>query len=159
MSYDIKLLKKLREETSAPIADIKNALEASKGDDPSTSSGQLEQKAKEWLRKKGFERADKKGAREVKAGTVQTYLHATGNSGATVVLLTETDFVSRTDEFKNLAKEIAMQVTAMNPEDEKELLEQPYIRDASKTVGELIKENIAKFGENIQLKDFKRFSV
>ena len=147
---NIEQIKKIREETSAPIADIKNALEASKGN---------ESKAKEWLRKKGFERADKKGEREVKAGTVQTYLHATGNSGTTVVLLTETDFVSRTDEFKTLAKEIAMQVCAMNPEDEKELLKQPYIRDAGKTVGELIKENIAKFGENIQLKDFKRFQV
>ncbi|MDO8452230.1 MAG: elongation factor Ts [bacterium] len=150
MKSTIEQIKKIREETSAPIADIRNALEASKGN---------ESKAKEWLRKKGFERADKKGEREVKAGTVQTYLHATGNSGATVVLLTETDFVSRTDEFKTLAREIAMQVCAMNPENEKELLSQPYIRDAGKTVGELIKENIAKFGENIQLKDFKRFQV
>ena len=150
MSYDINLLKKLREETAAPIADIKSALEASNGD---------EAKAKDWLRNKGFERAAKKGERVVKAGTIQSYLHATGTSGATVALLTETDFVARTDEFKNLTKEIAMHICAMNPGTEEELLEQPYIRDASKTIGDLIKEHIAKFGENIQLKDFKRFQV
>lgn len=150
MTSNIDLIKKIREETAAPIADIKNALEASKGD---------EAKAKDWLRNKGFERAAKKGERVVKAGTVQTYLHATGTSAATIVLLTETDFVARTDEFKNLAKEIAMQVCAMNPGTEEELLEQPYIRDANKTIGQLIQENIAKFGENIVLKDFERFAV
>ena len=71
----------------------------------------------------------------------------------------ETDFVARTDEFKRLAKEIAMQVSAMNPKDIESLLKQEYIRDSSKTIEDLIKENIAKIGENIVLKRFHRMEL
>ncbi len=74
-------------------------------------------------------------------------------------MATETDFVARNPGFKKLAREIAMQITAMKPRDSKELLKQPYIRDESKTIEELIKEHIAKFGENIKVTDFKRFEV
>lgn len=150
MKISIDLVKKLREETSAPINEIKKALEETNGD---------EKEAKEILKKSGFLRAAKKAERETKAGVVETYIHSTKNSGATVVMVTETDFVARTDEFRNLVREVAMQVTAMNPKDEKELLEQPYIRDQQKTIGDLVKENIAKFGENIKIKEFKRFEV
>lgn len=150
MKISIDLVKKLREETSAPINEIKKALEETNGD---------EKEAKEILKKSGFARAAKKAERETKAGVVETYIHSTKNSGATVVMVTETDFVARTDEFKNLVREVAMQVTAMNPKDEKELLEQPYIRDPQKTIGDLVKEHVAKFGENIKIKEFKRFEV
>lgn len=143
-------IKKLREETGAPVLEIKKALEEARGDG---------KKAREILKRSGFERAAKKAERETKAGVVETYIHSTKNSGATVVMVTETDFVARTDEFRNLAREVAMQVTAMNPKDEKELLKQPYIRDPEKTIGDLVKENIAKFGENIKVKEFKRFKV
>lgn len=150
MKISIEKIKNIREETSAPIHEIKKALEEAGGD---------EKKARELLKKAGFARAAKKAERDTKAGLVESYLHSTGNSGACVVLLTETDFVARHEDFKNLAREIAMQVTAMNPENEQELLEQPYIRDPQKTVGDLIQENIAKFGENIKIKEFKRFEV
>lgn len=146
----IDQIKKLRDETGAPVAEIKKALESAFGD---------EKKAKEILKKSGFERAAKKADRETKAGVVETYIHSTKNSGATVVMVTETDFVARTEEFRNLVREVAMQVTAMNPKDEKELLEQPYIRDPQKTIGDLVKEHVAKFGENIKVKEFKRFEV
>lgn len=150
MAYDIKVLKKLREETQASVADIKIALEESKGDGA---------KALEWLTKHGIEKAGKKEGRETKAGIVETYIHHNLTSGTTVVLTCETDFVGMTGEFKNLAHEIAMQVNATDPKSIADLLKSPYIRDDNKTVADLIKEHIAKLGENIEVKEFKRFEV
>lgn len=150
MAYDIKDLKKLRDETQASIADCRKALEESNGDFP---------KAKEWLSKEAKEKAGKKEGRETKAGIVETYIHHNATSGTTVVLTCETDFVARTDEFRNLAHEIAMEVNALNPKDVKSLLSLSYIRDESKTVQDLVKEHIAKLGENVQIKEFKRFEV
>lgn len=150
MSYDIKDLKKLRDETQASIADCRKALEESNGD--------LD-KAKDWLSKHGIEKAGKKEGRETKAGLVETYIHHNSTSGTTVVLTCETDFVARTDEFKHLAHEVAMEVNALNPKDVKALLSLPYIRDEKKTIEDLLKEHIAKLGENIQIKEFKRFEV
>lgn len=147
---NIKLIKKLREETQASVADIRAVLEISNNN---------ETKAKEWLSKRGLEKAGKKEGRKTKAGVVETYIHHNGISGSTVVLSCETDFVARTDEFKNLAHEIAMEVNALNPKDVRTLLSMPYIRDEKKTVGDLIKEHIAKLGENIQIKEFKKFEV
>lgn len=150
MAVNIDDLKKLRAETSASIGDIRKALEE--------SSGNLD-KAREWLKKKGFERAEKKGDRVTEQGLVESYVHANGKIGVLIELLCETDFVARTDEFKTLAKEIAMQVAAMNPKDVEELLDQDYIRDSSKKVGDLIKETISKLGENIILKRFSRIEI
>jgi len=150
MAVDIKVLKKLREETQASVADIKTALEESKGDLP---------KAREYLQKRGLEKAGKKEGRQTSAGLVETYIHHNLTSGTTVVLTCETDFVARTGEFKYLAHEIAMQVNATNPKDTKALMSSPYIRDEKKTVEDLVKEHIAKLGENIKVKDFKRFEV
>lgn len=150
MKVDIKLLKKLRDETQASVADCRKALEETKGD---------YKKALEWLSKHAVLKAGKKEGRETSAGIVETYIHHTLTSGSTIVLTCETDFVGRTGEFKNLAHEIAMQVNALNPKDVKALLESPYIRDEKKTVGDLIKEHIAKLGENIQIKEFKKFEV
>lgn len=150
MKVDIKVLKKLREESQASVADVRRALEETNGD---------YDKALDWLGRHGIEKAGKKEGRETKAGIVETYIHHNLISGSTVVLTCETDFVGRTGEFKNLAHEIAMQVNAINPKDVKALLESPYIRDESKTIGDLIKEHIAKLGENIQIKEFKKFEV
>ncbi len=150
MAYDIKILKKLREETQASVSDIKTALEESKGD---------LLKAREYLQKRGLEKAGKKEGRQTSAGLVETYIHHNLTSGTTVVLTCETDFVARTNEFKYLAHEIAMQINATNPKDAKDLLKSPYIRDEKKTVEDLVKEHIAKLGENIKVKDFKRFEV
>lgn len=150
MAYDINVLKKLRDETQASVSDIKFALEESKGD---------EKKAKEYLQKRGLEKAGKKEGRETNAGIVETYIHHNLTTGSTVVLTCETDFVGRTDEFKNLAHEIAMQVNAIDPKDLKALLASAYIRDEKKTIEDLIKERIATLGENIKIKDFKRFSA
>lgn len=146
----LEQIKKLRQKTGAGVMDVTRALRESGGD---------EAKAIKILQEKGFEKAAKKEARAVKAGIVETYIHHTLTSGATVVLQSETDFVARNPEFKQLAHEIAAQGTAMAPASIAELLKQPWIRDETKTIGDLIKENIAKFGENIEIKDFKRFEV
>ena len=143
---DIKLL---REETGAGIADCKEALK--------TSDGNME-KAKDYLKQKGFEKGAQKGEREVKVGMVEVYSH-NGKVGVLVELLCETDFVVRTDDFKNLAHELSLQIASMNPSSVEELLGQEYIRDATQTVDQLIKGVIGKVGENIQVGRFERIEL
>lgn len=150
MKADIKLLKKLREETGASIADCRKALE---------ESGNDYKKALDWIKKHGMEKADKKSDREASQGLIEAYIHQGGKVGAMVELACETDFVARTDDFKNLAHEIAMQVAAMSPKDVPSLLKQEYIRDGSMTIENLIKQAIAKLGENIVVKKLTRISL
>jgi len=149
MAISIDLIKQLREETGAGIADCREALEASGGDLA---------KAKEYLKKKGFDKAASKSDREVKAGMVEVYSHG-GRIGVLVELLCETDFVAKTEDFKNLAHEVAMQVASMKPESVGDLLEQEYIRDSSQTIDSLIKSVISKVGENIQVGRFERVGL
>lgn len=149
MAVDTKLIKELREKTSAGINDCREAIEEAGGD---------MKKAEEILQKKGFERALKKGDRETGQGLIESYVHA-GRIGVLVELQCETDFVARTDEFKKLAHEIALQVSSMNPKTSDELLKQEYIRDSSKTIDALVKECIAKLGENIVLGRFHRIEI
>lgn len=139
-------IKKLREETGAGIADCKEALSESGGDIA---------KAKEWLKQKGFDRAAKKAEREVGNGVVEVYSHG-GRVGVAVEVLCETDFVAKTEDFKNLSHEIALQIASMNPENVEQLLAQDYIRDNSQTIGDLIKSVVGKLGENIQVGKFSR---
>lgn len=150
MSVDITLLKRLRNETLASIADCRIALEETKGD---------YKKALEWIKAKGLEKAAKKSDRETSQGLVESYIHQNGRVGALVEVMCETDFVARTSEFKSLVHEICMQVAAMNPKDVKALLNQEYIRDGSKTIESLIKEAIAKLGENIVVKRLVRYEL
>lgn len=150
MKADIKLLKKLRDETSAGIADCRKALEESENN---------YEKAKEWLKKHGIEKANKKGERETSQGIIEAYIHGNARVGALVEILCETDFVARTDEFKNLAHEVAMQIAAMRPENVGGLLKQDYIRDSSLTIEQLVKSAIGKLGENIVVKRFEVFEV
>ena len=150
MKVDIKDLKRLREETSASIADCRMALEQSNGDF---------QESLKWIKARGLEKAEKKSDRKTSQGLIDCYIHQDGRVAAMVSVLCETDFVARTEEFKNLVHEICMQVVAMNPKDVDILLKQEYIRDPSKTIGSLIKEAIAKLGENIVVKEFKRFEI
>jgi len=146
---DINLIKKLREETGAGIADCKEALKESNGD---------MDKAKEYLKKKGFEKGAKKGDREVKAGIVDVYSHG-GKVGVLIEVLCETDFVARTDDFKNLAHELSLQIASMNPSSVEDLLTQEYIRDNTLTVDKLVKSVSGKLGENIQIGRFERIAL
>lgn len=150
MKTSFDLIKQLREETQASIADCKNALEEAKGD---------MKKAHELLKKRGFEIAKKKAERATGEGLIEAYVHLNGRIGVLVEMLCETDFVARTTDFKNLCHEIAMQIAAMNPKDVPAVLKQEYIRDASKTIEDLVKQAIGKLGENIVIKRFERFEI
>lgn len=150
MTVDITLLKQLRTETGVSVADCRRALEETNNDYA---------KAVTWLKKHGLEKAGKKAERATEQGLIESYIHTNGRVGVLVEVLCETDFVARTDEFKHLAHEVAMQTAAMNPKDVDTLLKQEYIRDNSKTVEGLIKETIAKLGENIVIKRIQRFAI
>lgn len=147
---DLKTLKKLRDETSASIADCRTALDEADGD---------YQKALAWIRKRSVEKAEKKAGRETSEGIVTSYIHQGGKVGVLIEVLCETDFVAKTDEFQQLAREIAMQVAAMNPETVDELLQGAYIRDGGQTIEKLVKSAIGKMGENITVKRFVRFEI
>jgi len=136
---DIELIKKLREESGAPIIRVKKLLEELKGD---------EKKALEILKKEGFEKAEKRTERVTGQGKIFTYNHHTGKVVSIVELLCETDFVAKNELFETLGKELALQVASMGEED---LINQDYVKDPSKKVSELIKEVIAKTGENIRI--------
>lgn len=146
---DINLIKKLREQTGAGIVDCRQALRESKGDMV---------KARRWLKQKGFEKAAKKGEREVKSGIIDVYSHG-GKVGVLVELLCETDFVARTEDFKNLAHELSLQIASMNPSSVEVLLSQDYIRDNTQTVDQLVKSVSGKLGENIQIGKFCRIAL
>ena len=105
-----------------------------------------------------MDKAAKKSEREVKAGLVEVYSHG-GKVGVIVELLCETDFVAKTEDFKNLAHELALQVASMDPETVDELLSQEYIRDNSQTIKELIAAVVGKVGENIQVGKFSRIEL
>ena len=146
----IEQVKKLREELGLGIMEIKAALEAASGD---------EKKAKEILKEQGFKKAEKRTEKETHQGRVATYTHSTGKIGVMVELLCETDFVAKNEEFLALAKDLCLQVAAMEPKDTKALLTQEFIKDPSKKVDELIKALIAKFGENIKVGRIQRFEI
>lgn len=133
------LIKKLREETGAGVMRVKNVLDEVKGD---------EKKALEILKKEGFEKVAKREGRETKQGKVFAYAHHTGKIAVLVELFSETDFVARNELFEALGRDIALQVASMG---DKEVENQDFIKDPSKKISDLIKELIAKTGENIKL--------
>jgi len=150
MQINLDDLKKLRAETSAGVSDCRQALEDAKSDFD---------KAKKLLLERGLEKAAKKEGKETSQGIVESYIHAGGKVGVLVELRCETDFVARTDEFKALAHEVALQIAAMNPKDVKELMDGAYIRDAKLSIIDLVKLTIAKVGENITVAKFTRMQL
>lgn len=191
-----KIVKELRDKTSAGMMDCKKALQEADGDF---------EKAEEALKKKGLATADKKASRIATEGIVEAYIHMGGKLGVLVEVNCETDFVARRAEFQELARNIAMQIAAcpqvqyingndippeiaeiekkveMEKDDlgnkpveikekivagriqkklnEMVLVNQPFIRDSSITIEELVKKNIAALGENIQIRRFERFTL
>jgi elongation factor Ts len=158
-------VKELRELTGAGMLDCKTALEQGKGD--------LE-KAKDILRQKGHAAAAKRAERVTAQGLVHAYLHHDGRLGALVEINCESDFVARNDDFRRLAQDIALQVAATNPHylspddipngtegDPKELclLLQPFVRDESVAIQDMITQAISKTGENIRVRRFARFEL
>ena len=145
----IDQIKQLRQETGVSISECKKALEEAKGDN---------EKAKEILRKWGKELAGKKAERDVSLGIIESYIHPDKRIGAMVELRCETDFVAKSEDFKKLAHELCLQIAAMDPEKDS-LMSQPWIKDETKTIKELIEEYVAKLGENIMIKRFVRFEI
>lgn len=186
-----ELIKELRELTGAGMMDVKEALDATNGD---------KEAAIDFLRKKGSVKLTKKADRVANEGIVESYIHAGGRIGVLVELNCETDFVARTDDFKQLAKDIALHIAASAPlyvssaevpeealQREQEiykeqaqgkpqdivekmmagrvqkyyeevcLLNQPFVKDSSITVQDMLGASVSKMGENIQVRRFARF--
>ena len=158
------MIKSLREETSAGVMDCKKALQEASGDLTVAIS---------LLREKGIANAAKKTDRATNEGVIESYIHGNSKVGAMVELVCETDFVSRMDEFKELAHNLAMQIAAMNPQyldeneieekstndDELLLMKQAFIKDSSKNINDLVTDLASKVGENIKVKRFSRFEL
>lgn len=194
MNVTIEDIKRLKSLTGVGLTDAKKALTESDGDFD---------KALEAMRKKGLTKAEKKGEREARQGLVDTYVHS-GRIGVAVEVNCETDFVARTDDFKNFVHDVAMHVAAAAPEyvsvdqvpeaereakklefaekakaegkpenmienivdgmlkkhfAEKCLLDQPFIKNPDQTMGDLLKEHIAKLGENMVIRQFARIEL
>lgn len=147
---DPKDVQRLRNESGAGVMDSKRALEDAGGD---------YEKALGLLKQRGLESVAKKSGREAKEGLIASYIHGNGRVGSLVELASETDFVSRGEEFQKLAREIAMQVVAMEPASVEDLLEQPYIRDGSKTIKDLVTTVAASTGENVHVRRIQRFAL
>ncbi len=149
-AISIEQVKALREKTGISVAQCQKAL---------TEAGGDEAKALEILRTKSADAAAKKADRTLAAGSVATYLHSNGSIGAMVLLASETDFVSNNEEFKTLARDIAMQVSATNPETKDALMAEQFIKNPDFTIGQLVEGAIQKFGEKIEIAQFVRYSA
>ncbi len=136
--------------TGASVDAIRKALEE--------ADGEIE-RALELLKDRGAMVAAKKASRQTGEGIISYYVHANSRVGVLVKLLCETDFVARTEQFKELGHELAMHIAAMDPISINVLLSQTYIRDQDMTIDALIKDYIAKLGENIKIGEFCRFEV
>lgn len=143
-------IKELREKTGVSVASCKKALEEAAGDMA---------KALEVLSRDSMVLADKKSGRVLNAGTLDAYLHTTRSTAVLVDLRSETDFVSKNEDFKILAHDIALHIAAMSPTSVEELLEQVYVKDSSLKIRDLIRAAIQKFGENIKVERFVRYSL
>lgn len=176
MAITATQVKELREKSGAGIMECKRALEQTGGD---------VDKAIQLLKQQGLAKAEKKTGRAASQGLIEPYIHGAGRIGAIVEVNCETDFVARTPDFRDLAHDLAMQVAATSPKYvslddvpegewaalEKEygsreqavagaiLLEQPFIKDSKLTIRDLIRDRIAKLGENILVTRFARFEV
>lgn len=165
MRSSTETIKEIREKTGAGVIDCKKALDEAEGN---------MEKACEILIQRGVALAQKKSDRAAEQGIIETYVHSGGKIGVMVEVNCETDFVARTNEFKELAHNIALQIAAMAPKfvspeettsDTKSdpqtdcLLLQPFIKDPTKTIQDIITETIAKIGENIKVRRFTRFEL
>lgn len=146
---DIKQIKDLRDRTGISIAQCKQALEDTNGD---------MDKALDILKSKGAEIAGKKSGRSLRSGTISAYVHGGGVLAAMVKLACETDFVSKNKEFKDLAFDLAMQAVA-NGTDINDFLKQPFIKDPSLTIDDLLKSFVQKFGERVEILEIVRLDL
>ena len=147
---DIEKLKTLRKKTDISFAMCKKALEETKND---------LKKAEVLLIKWGAEKISEKKDRKTNQGAIFSYVHHNKKIATLVEILCETDFVAGNNDFQKLGVELAMQLAVMKAENVEELLKQEYIRDPSKKVNDLFKEAAIKFGENIKISRFLRWTL
>lgn len=145
-----KDIAELRNKTGAGVMDCKEALLKAKGN---------KGRALEILKVMGKDKAKKRADRLTQHGLIECYVHQGNRIAAMVEVACETDFVARTDDFKKLAHNVAMQIASAAPKDIKELLGQIYIFDDKKTIADLVEEIIAKTGEKCEIKRFERFEI
>jgi len=150
MEISAEVVKELRDKTGVSVMECKKALVAAGGD---------MDKALAILKERSAAISLKKQDRELAAGTVASYIHNTAQVGSLVLLSCETDFVSKNEEFIALARDIAMHAAAMKPADIAAVLAEPFIKDDSKTIAELIAAATQKFGERIEISKLDIFSV
>ncbi|MFC1899222.1 elongation factor Ts [Chloroflexota bacterium] len=159
-------VKELRAQSGSGVMDCRNALIETEGNID---------KALDILRERSLVKAQKKSERSANQGVIEAYIHTGRNIGAMVEVNCESDFVALTDEFKELAHDLAMQVAATGPQfiSEEEipddttdvnpeqdcLLKQPFIKSPEKTIQEIINEAVAKMGENIKVNRISRFEL
>lgn len=149
MSENLELVQKLREFTGAGVMECKKALDEAKGDYDAAVT---------IIHERGMSKVEKRADRATGAGVIKSYVH-NERIGVILDLRAETDFVVRSEPFKNLAQELVMQIAAMPAANPEELMAQPYIRDDSKIVADLVKDVIARVGENIRVNSFYRLEL
>ena len=150
MAVTTEDIKKLREETNAPVMEVKHALEEAGGNAA---------EAKKLLAEKALVRAESKKGREAGDGMIFTYVHQGGKVGVMLDMRCETDFVARTDVFQNLGKETCLQIASMNPASVEELLEQEYIREPEKKISDMVGEASGTLGEHVKVERFVRYDI
>ncbi len=164
MAITTENIRRLREDTGAGIMECKRALEESEGD---------HEAAKKFLKQQGALIAEKKAGREASQGIVEAYIHGGGRIGVLVEVNCETDFVARSDDFRQLARDVAMQIAAMNPkrvgnedeadgaelEPEEVLLTQQFIRDSSMTIQDRVNDTVSRVRERIVIRRFSRYEL
>ncbi len=165
MKVSTDSIRELRGQSGAGIMDCRNALAETDGDI---------EKALEILKQRSLAKVEKKKSRTASQGLVECYIHTGGHIGAMVEINCETDFAARTDEFRELAHHVAMQVVAMSPQyiSKEEipegadinpeiacLLQQPFIKDQAVTIQDIVNNVIAKVGENVKINRFVRFAI
>jgi elongation factor Ts len=143
-------VKQLRDKTGASMLECKKALEEAEGD---------ETKAREILNRRGAALAQKKAEREIKAGVIDSYIHANQKIGVLLELGCETDFAARNEIFKGLAHDLCLHISAADPQNVEELLTQPFIKNPEQKVQDLINGAIGQIGENIKIGKFTRFAI
>ncbi len=150
MSITAKDVQEIREETGLGVMDIRNALEEAGGD---------KAKALEILKTKVGEKMEKRAGRATGQGKIGVYAHTDGKSAVMVEVDCETDFVAKNEDFQTFVKELTLQIIAMKPADVEKLLAQDYVKDGEKKISDLLKDLIAKTGENIVVKRFTVYEV
>lgn len=146
-NYSMQDVAELRDQTGMGLMDIKNALEEADGNRP---------KAMELLKERGAKIMGKKSDRVAGEGIIEAYVHS-GRIGVLLEINCETDFVARSESFKEFAHDVALQISSMNPSTVNELLEQSFVKDSKLTIADYLRDSTSKLGEKIVITRFLRY--